>query len=116
MGRNTANVPTVWGEADVQAKYLKTEQPWLSLRKSPVGKVPDLCIITTTVTSQGTGIQQLLLQDIVEALGMHRERNRQNPCLMGPPFQRKSKRSTSLETVSRFIHVNLYTLQTGSVR
>lgn len=72
MGRNTANVPTVWGEADVQAKYLKTEQPWLSLRKSPVGKVPDLCIITTTVTSQGTGIQQLLLQDIVEALGMHR--------------------------------------------
>ena len=65
MDLNAAKLPSVWGEADVPGKYLKTEQHG-SPGKSPVGRVPDLCvIITATITCHRTCVHQLRSQALL---------------------------------------------------
>lgn len=59
MGSNAAELPSVWGEADVHGKYLKTEHQALPPKEVTCGQVPNLRVIkTATTTCQGTCVHQ----------------------------------------------------------
>lgn len=82
-----------------------------------MGNVPELCAIRTqTTTCQGACVHQLLSQGIVMTQGHVREQNRQDPCLVRLPPSEEQGEHISRDYVSEFIHFNLCTLQTDSIR
>lgn len=117
MGPNAAEAPSVWGEADVCGKCLKTEQHGSPTRKLPVGWVPNLCVITPTARRQGACVHQLQSQGIVMTQGTRQgtKQTRFLPCGAPTPVAEQGEH-ISRDCVSGFIHVNLCTFQTGSVR
>ena len=98
-------------------KVLENRAAWLSHKKVTCGRVPNLCVIPPTVTRQGAYVHQLRSQGIVMTQGTRQGTKETRFLPRGAPTPvAEQGEHISRDCVSGFIHVNLCTFQTGSVR